>query len=58
MKRINETIVKRSKSKNFKVWHFESWNNISGYNNYYYLTDYNNTFIRKLWNFEDYKKFI
>lgn len=58
MKRIHKTIIKRSKRKNFKVWHSESWNNISGYNNYYYLTDYNNNFIRKLWNFEDYKKFI
>lgn len=47
MKRYKETEIKRNKKKNYRILQIESYDNISGYESYFMVTDYNKNIIQK-----------
>lgn len=46
------TLIKRNKKQNYKIFIHESYNNISGYEKYFIVTDYNENFINKMLTFK------
>ncbi len=50
--RCKITLIKRNKKQNYKIFIHESYSNISGYEEYFVVTDYNEIFIKKMLTFK------
>lgn len=50
--RYKITLIKRNKKQNYKIFIHEGYNNISNYEKYFIVTDYNEIFINKMLTFK------